>query len=82
MSLGIEGHARDDSHVNLGIISKQFSHWFHNAKGTCPQVLSPSIAAQLHLGIADNTGQQDGLALHGQLVQQRLRLHLVGQCTI
>ena len=82
MTFSIEGHARNDGYVDSVIISKMRSGWFHDAKGPRLQAVSTGIEAQLHVGIADDARQQDGLALGDEPVEQGINLYLVGQGAI
>lgn len=78
----VESHSRNDGYVNGSVVCKYLSDGFHNAKGSFLQVGYICVAAQLHIGIARDVGQQHSLALCCQLVKQWLCLHFIGQGTI
>ena len=82
MALSVECHSGYDRHVYLLIVREAMSHRFHDV--ICPrlQVVQPCVTTQFHVRIADHAGQQNGLALAEQFIQQWLGLHLVRQRTI
>ena len=78
MALRIKGNARDKSDVDSGG-SEKGADGLHDMKGTLAEVMATRIAAQFHRLVIEDLGQQDGLALCHQFVNELVGIHLIWQ---
>ena len=82
MATGIKGDARNQDHVDAGIVGERFADWFHDAKGPCLKVVSPCIATEFHAGSIQDLWQKNSLTFGYEIIDKLMGAHLIGQGVI
>ena len=63
MPLSIESHARNNNHIDISVCRKGFTYRLHQMKNALLQIMTASVAANLHMFIIEHLGQKHLLAL-------------------